>query len=165
MSSDINFNLINEEFINPALSEINRMRKDLETSVKKNSDTEAPDDILYRNIERAERLLDKLEEKVFEGEGKGTARMLEVAGLLINSITTATTSIAGNYRDENELQYKLQLLEIKNKELEIKNIIARKDIKPVGNTTNNLIVTDREQLMKLIYENKQIENKQITNEI
>ena len=75
-----------------------------------------------------------------------------MAAQLINAITTATQSIAGSYKDEMEYQYKLELLELKNKELMIKH--ALKGGESGHTTNNNLIVSSREEILDLIKNKK-----------
>ncbi|MFW6001941.1 MAG: hypothetical protein ACOCQD_01220 [archaeon] len=158
----INNNLINEqikEFKNSSqnqqLEKIKEMKNELQESVKNKEDNEDPDNILYQNIDRANRFLDILEEKIQSNETnqkKNISRLFEVSAQLINAITTASSSIIGGQKDAAEYEYKLQLLEIKNKELEIK--AALQDGGKGKGTTNNLIVTDRESIMDMIKDDK-----------
>lgn len=166
---EVNNNLVNDEIKkfqnasqNQQLEKLSEMRQELQTSLKEKEDKEDPDNILYKNIDRANKFLDILEKEILlkdeddEGnrkEKKNLSRLFEVSAQLINAITTATTSIAGSYKDELEYEYKLQVLEIKNKELAIKEAIQG-DGK--GNkTTNNLIVTDRESILDIFNKNKE----------
>ena len=164
--SNVNHNLISNEIsksldIDP-FSELEKMRNELKESMRKVENVEDPDDILYRNIQRAEKMLDDLEIKLSTVEPKYTARLFEVASTLINAVTGATTSIAGSRKDDEEMVYKLRLLEIKNKELEIKRIIANQGL-PKGNTNNTLIVAGREDILNLIENQRGIDNDYVND--
>ena len=192
ISETTNQNLISDEIknlnaipIDNQIEEINKLRKNLDRSIRKANNMPDPDDILYNNINRANKFLDKLEECIYEDskENESTdepdpfedllgkdvsnknnnkkyiSRWMEVATGLINSITVATSSIAGNFNAEQDALYKLQVLELKNKELEIKSIVAKnKRFLTGGNNTegsgdtinNNLIIADREHILEII---------------
>lgn len=106
-----------------------------------------PDDIIYTTIDRANRLLDKLELDI---ENAASARMFEVAATLINSVTQAANSIIGTGQHADELEYKSRLLELKERETAVKEALGTKGSK----TVNNMIVTDRESLLKMISEDE-----------
>ena len=174
-TKNLNTDLINNEIKdfenatkNQQLQKIQQMKNELKESMKDRENQEDPDDILSRNIDRANKFLDILEDRITQGEtivnddnGKGkktkkkntsNSRLFEVAAQLINAITTATQSIAGSYKDEMEYQYKLELLELKNKELMIKH--ALKGGESGHTTNNNLIVSSREEILDLIKNKK-----------
>ncbi|MFW6002393.1 MAG: hypothetical protein ACOCQD_03555 [archaeon] len=175
-TTKLNTDLINNEIKefekstkNQQLEKIQQMKSELKESMKDREDQEDPDDILYKNIERANRFLDILEDRITENDApvnddddgnekqkkhkkrkESTSRLFEVSAQLINAITTATQSIAGSYKDELDYQYKLELLEIKNKELMIKH--ALKGGEGGSNVTNNnLIVSSREEILDMIH--------------
>lgn len=172
-TKNLNTNLISNEIKNfenadknKQLEKIQEMKNELQKSIKEREDKEDPDNILYTNIERANKFLDILEDKIQEKdeilsedpqENKpkkkktkdSISRLFEVSAQLINAITTATQSIAGSYRDDMEYAYKLEMLEIKNKELAIKAAL-KGDGKSGGVTNNNLIVSSREEILDLI---------------
>lgn len=140
---------------NQQLEKIKQMKTELAESMKQKEDQEDPDDILYKNIDRANRFLDILENEITEEDpeskkrkNKNISRLFEVSAQLINAITSATQSIAGSYKDDMEYQYKLELLELKNKELMIKHALGGQG--SGSNTTNNLIVSSREELLDII---------------
>ena len=115
-------------------------------------DRKDPDDIIYENIERANRLLNKIETAV---ENDLTARLMEVASALINSITQASSSIVGSSQHEDELRYKERVLELKEREVMVKESLG----KGGGKTVNNVLVTSREDLLNMI-NNKEGETKE-----
>ena len=108
-----------------------------------------PDDIIYTNIDRANRMLDRIEEEV---ESQGSARMFEVAAQLINAITQASSSIVGTSQHADELEYKQRILDLKEREVAVKEAIGTSKNDP--KTVNNMIVTDRESLLKMINDNE-----------
>lgn len=121
----------------------------MEESKDINIDRKDPDDIIYDNIDRANRLLNRIE---VETENGLTARLMEVASALINSITQASNSIVGSSQHEDEQRYKERVLELKEREVMIKESLG----KGGGNSTvNNVLVTSREDLLKMM--NKQNE--------
>lgn len=145
---------------NQQLEKIKQMKTDLAESMKQKENQEDPDNILYENIDRANRFLDILENEITEEDpeskkrkNKNISRLFEVSAQLINAITSATQSIAGSYKDEMEYQYKLELLELKNKELMIKHALGGGQGSG-SNTTNNLIVSSREELLDIINNKK-----------
>lgn len=181
----LNTDLINNEIKefekstkNQQLEKIQQMKSELKESMKDREDQEDPDNILYKNIDRANRFLDILEDRITENnepvndedDGKekekkykkrkeSTSRLFEVSAQLINSITTATQSIAGSYKDELDYSYKLELLELKNKELMIKHALKGDGS---GNVTNNnLIVSSREEILDLINNNSSNSEEQL----
>jgi len=102
--------------------------------------------ILKDNIDRANTILDKVQDEV---EGSNfSARLVEVAGQLINSITVGVKTIIDNTNYNNYLGLKKQLVLLKKREVDIK---ALKLDKP---KTQNLIVASREDVLKLIEEKK-----------
>ena len=102
--------------------------------------------ILKDNIDRANTILDKVQDEV---EGSNfSARLVEVAGQLINSITVGVKTIIDNTNYNNYLNLKKQLVLLKKREVDIK---ALKLDKP---KTQNLIVASREDVLKLLERKK-----------
>jgi hypothetical protein len=134
-------------------SKVQEMREELNNATEIAEEYVDPDNILYSNIDRANRLLDKIEEEITNGDT--AARLFEVSSQLINAITTATTSIVGYARDDADLEYKNRVLELKEKELQLKSIIKGEKQQSIGTVNNNVIVSNREDIMKLISEQKE----------
>lgn len=98
--------------------------------------------ILKDNIDRANDILDKVQDEV---EGANfSARLVEVAGQLINSITQGTKTILDNENYNKYLDIKKGLALLKRREVDIK---ARKIGAP---KSQNLIVASREDVLKLL---------------
>ena len=98
--------------------------------------------ILKDNIDRANEILDKVQDEV---EGSNfSARLVEVAGQLINSITTGTKTILDNDNYNKYLDIKKGLALLKKREVDIK---ALRIDRP---KSQNLIVASREDVLKLI---------------
>jgi hypothetical protein len=121
--------------------------------------------ILKGNIQKANQLLDRIQNEMLGGNS--TARMFEVAGNLINAITTASKEIISKENYEKYIGIKEELNKLKEREV----IIKEKSGVKGGNVQNqqNIIVTSREDLLKIMdgkKPQKQIEQpmKQITNE-
>ena len=97
---------------------------------------------LKDNIERANSILDKVEEEL--NDGNFSARLVEVAGQLINSITQGTKTILDNTNYNKYLDIKKGLALLKKREVDIK---AMKLDKP---KSQNLIVASREDVLKAL---------------
>ena len=138
MDKQLNYGLISDEVKKfqslpqeGQLNQIQEMRKEL----KEMNDTD-PDDIIYDNIDRANRFLDVLENRILDNEkDKTLPRLMEVASQLINAITQATQSIVGIQKNEMDFAYKNDYL---------KYLLTRTDENKDGSGTvnNNLIVMD-----------------------
>lgn len=125
-------------------------------------DYDDPISILKGNIQKANQLLDKIQSEMLGGNF--TARMVEVAGNIINAITTASQQIISKKNYEGYLEIKQELNKLKEREV----IIKEKSGVKGGNIQNqqNIIVSSREDLLKIMEGDKpkQIEQpmKQIT---
>lgn len=146
----LNTSLLEQEFglnttdeRNNQIEEIRNMRRELE----KAKDFPDAEKILHDNIQRANRLLDTVESEV--SDGQINARLFEVAAQLINAITSATTSITGNIFHDQKHEYNMKMLEVKEREVAVKQAMTGGSM-PSGSSTNNLLVTDRESLLKLL---------------
>ena len=96
----------------------------------------------HRRRLRVTDILDKVQEEV---EGSNfSARLVEVAGQLINSITTSTKTILDNDNYNKYLDIKKGLALLKKREVDIK---ALKIDRP---KSQNLIVASREDVLKLL---------------
>ena len=125
------------------LDEVKRMRKELKDLQDEEPDI---DQIILSNVNRANRILDKVEDSIERGEF--TASMIEAAGKLIDSVTSAATSITGISYNSEVLKQKDRDLDRKEKELAIKQITQSKNSET--NITNNNLIMNREDLMELI---------------
>jgi len=105
-------------------------------------------DALKKNIHNANQLLEKIQDEM--NNGNFSARLAEVASTVLNSVTQASKEIISdkNYGEYMEVRKALVLL--KEKELEIK------EAKLVRGPTNqtNVLVTSREDLLKVLEEKK-----------
>jgi hypothetical protein len=137
--------LDNTEARNQELQEIRDARKELMNT----PDSESPDRILFNNIDRANELLDVVYTSIQNG-GQSNARMFEVAAQLINAITSATTSIQTVSSDNMKYEYNLKVLELKEKELFVKQSIAQQKFGDRRGGNGKVIVTDRESLLRMI---------------
>ena len=99
--------------------------------------------ILRKNIERANEILDRLQEEMINGNF--SARMVEVAGNIINSITSASKILMDDTNYNKYIDIRKSLVLLKKREVEIKELKGRHP-----RTNNNLIIASREDVLRLI---------------
>jgi hypothetical protein len=123
------------------------------------TDRKKPDDIIYDNINKANQLLDTILNNVSQQvneNGQLNARLMEVAGQLIDKITSAATSITSADIDYADIQLKQQNLLTKQKELDWKinkdGTISTRSNSP----ERQVIITDRESILQMM-RNKELE--------
>ena len=149
----VNISMLDEEFnidiqndsLDKQISDISQMRKELSEIEKSLPDV---DQIILDNIDRANRLLNKIEIDI--ERGNTSARLLEVTGQLINAVTTAATSITGISYNQQIIDNKNRALDIKEQEIAVKSAISggAKEV----NVTNNQLIMSREDILKMIKE-------------
>lgn len=115
-----------------------------------NTTRRTPDALLTDNIERANRILDILEKDATDNE-QISARKAEVMAQLINAVTNAANSIISDEYNKEYLQIRNSVLLLKEKELRIKELGYGSGS---GGTSDRLIITDRESILKIIKEGK-----------
>jgi hypothetical protein len=110
-----------------------------------------PEEVIRENISKANYLLDLAISNI--ESGNINPRMLETTAQLLNSITNATGILMSTATDMIGMDLKSKLVELKEKELEMKN----KAITEGGtkNLTQNLIVASHSELMKLLNDKKE----------
>lgn len=151
--SELNRNNLAEEF------DIENEEIEIETFKEilvKAKELEDPNNVLTSVIEKAGRFLDLVERECVNGAM--SARYSEVAATLINAITTAANSIATInsvwFNDELKqvrIKQRDRELDQKDKELELKKMYYNNQLGDNGGTTNNnVIVTDRESVLKFL---------------
>lgn len=114
-----------------------------------------PVQVLRTNIDKANEILDTVTSEL--NNGNFSARLVEVAGQLINSITTASKEILDNKYKDRYLDIRNQLVLLKEREVEMKALSGHRP------TTQNLIIASREDVLKLLRdEKKQIEQEKPT---
>lgn len=113
-----------------------------------------PIDTLKGNIDRANDVLDLLEMEL--RSGNMSARMAEVYGQLVNSVTNASKEIISGMNYKAYLQIREKMIRLKELEIKIKE---KQVVRP---SSQNIIVTDRESVLKLLEENRKIEQEQNT---
>jgi hypothetical protein len=130
------------------LAEIQRMKCEI-AELKR---TQSPDGILYENINRANRILDAAEKELVE-DNHINNRLIEVVGGLMSVINAAATSLTDIGFNQTVLAQKEKVLQLRERELEMKLAIkaARNNGEQIpGKVTNNLIVSSREDILKLL---------------
>jgi hypothetical protein len=109
-----------------------------------------PEEALKENIDRANRILDRVEQEL--ENGNFTARMVEVAGNILSNVTNSSKELIANINYKKYLQIREKMVKYKYDELEAKKQKFRSP------TSQNIILSNREDIMKLISgEVKQIE--------
>jgi len=118
--------------------------KPLEDEVKDISTKLADDpiDALKDNIDRANDILDILEREM--RNGNLSARMAEVSGQLINSVTNASKEIMSGINYSKYLKIREKMVTLKEMEIQIKERQLKKP------SSQNIIVTDRESVLRLL---------------
>ena len=79
--------------------------------------TNNPDSIIMNNIDNANTVLDKIITEL--NSGNFSARLAEVAGQLVNAVTTATEKIYMKGFNIETLQIKKSMIHLKERELEL----------------------------------------------
>lgn len=109
-----------------------------------------PAEAIKHNIERANRILDRVENEM--NRGNFSARMVEVAGNIINSITAAGKEVISDTNYKRYLQIREAMVQYKYDELELKKSNFKTP------TSQNIIFSDRESVLKFLNgEQKKIE--------
>ncbi len=129
-------------------TELNEIKSHLDDDVNN------PNEILRSNISRAERLLDKIENEWEVGTTNATIKLVEIAAKLIECITSAANSMLANDVSLETTNQKQEFLDLKKLEFELKKNKEEKSL-PAGdnntyNTQNNIILTSREDILKLM---------------
>jgi len=123
---------------------------EIQNDLSINTTRRTPDALLTDNIERANRILDILEKDATDNESI-SARKAEVMAQLINAVTNAANSIISDEYNKEYLQIRNSVLLLKEKELRIKELGYGGGS---GGTSDRLIITDRESILKIIREGK-----------
>lgn len=139
--TNLNRNRLQEEFnLDP-----NEIEREAEEITKKIN--EDPVESLKENIARANFIADYVEREI--ANGNLSARMVEVLGQIINSVTNANKEIISSVYGHRYLQLREKMLDLKSREIDIKE---QKNRRP---TNQNIIVTDRESVLKMLEDNRQ----------
>ncbi len=142
------------------IQEIKNMRQALLLTI--GDSNRDPDDILYVNINRANDLLDIVQNSINDG-GKTNARLFEVAAQLVNAITSAATSVQNSGFGVMKHEYNMKIAEIKEREVAVKAAIAQdKAVNRGGGgsgvSDGKVVVMTREALLDMIEnENTEVE--------
>ena len=109
------------------------------------------ENILRKNIEKADEILNKIKNELTSGNF--SARLVEVAGQIINSITAASKVLIDDTNYNKYLDIRKGLMLLKKKEVEIKEL---KSGRPLN---QNLIIASREDVLKMLKEKTESENE------
>ena len=113
------------------------------------------DGIIKANIDRANNMLDRVEDEM--DNGNFNARMVEVFAKLVDSVTNAATQIQSSAYNSDYLVLKEKLASLKELEVraKVKNITSSAGTTEIG-SQQNIIVTDRESILKVLQEGKNV---------
>ncbi len=120
-----------------------------------------PRTTLQVNIVKANSILNIIEQEMVNGNF--SARLAEVASLIINSITTAASQIMVNDTNKESLQIKRSVLQLKSKELEIKERLLLGRQQQEAGSRDRLVITDRETVLKFLKDEREKNVKQIVS--
>jgi len=136
---ELNMDNLDEEFNLPAI--------DSRTGLVQRKDEDDPVEIIKDNINRANEILDLVQDQM--SRGNITARLVEVASDLINGITAAAKELSSDALQKEGLQLKDKMVKLKEREVVVKEkkVVRRSS---GGVTNQNIIVSNREDLMKFI---------------
>lgn len=110
-----------------------------------------PDLVISTNINKANAILDRIIEEI--NRSGMSPRLGEVASQLIATINQAASQIYTKEFDMSGLRIKHKMLELKEREVRLKELTTIPNAQ--GKTVNqNIIVTDRETVLRLLKENK-----------
>ena len=125
------------------------------TVLRKVKNIEDPNNVLTTIVDKASIFLDMIERESVNGGM--SARYMEVASQIINSLIAASTSIAtinSTYFNDDlkaiKTKQKDKEIEQKDRELDIKELYYRDKKQIEGKSNQNIIVTDRESILKFI---------------
>jgi len=156
---ELDIKRLDEEF---NIESIEKDAKEIKQDLENIEVSDNPQEILKDNIARANRILNMVE-KTMESREKGgfSAALVEVAGQLINSVTNSANQIIASQYNEQFIDIKQQIIDLKAIELKIR--AKQLDLRRNGGVTKQqIIVTDRESIMKILKDGKkrlQIEEK------
>ena len=128
-----------------AIQEVQDMKKELQSL---ENDIPDADKIIVDNIDKANDILDTVMVNINRGDI--SARLVEVAAQLINAITASATSITGIGYNQQQIDVKNRALDIKQQELTIKKSTGLIKGAENVNITNNNVIMNREQLLKMM---------------
>lgn len=152
---EINLDNLDEIFqgANDVDREIDKKTVDFKTNIDYDDALEA----LKNNIFNANELLEKIQDEM--NNGNFSARLAEVAGTVINSVTQASKELIAKMNYDDYMEVRRALVQLKDRELDIKEA---KVSTPKNQT--NVLVTSREDLLKVLENKKPKQLKQITDE-
>ena len=146
-----NNNEINLEGLDEIFGETDNADREFEQKTidfETNIDYDKPLDALKNNIYNANQLLDKIQHEM--NNGNFSARLAEVAGSIINSVTQSSKELLSDSNYEKYMEVRRALVILKEKEIEIR---AQKTVR-APNQTTNVLVTSREDLLKVLEDRK-----------
>ncbi len=143
-NNELNLDGLDEIFADA--DETDREFSEKSVDFKTNIDYDDALEALKNNIFNANELLEKIQYEM--NNGNFSARLAEVAGSIINSITQSSKEILSDKNYGEYMQVRKALVQLKAKELEIKEQKILTGSGPRNQT--NVLVTSREDLLKVL---------------
>ncbi|NCD07312.1 MAG: hypothetical protein EOL97_14460 [Spirochaetia bacterium] len=144
--------------------DIEEARKELDQIQEDIDNEETPNDILKSNVERAQRLLDRIEDEWAGGVTADTIKLVDIASKLITCITQAANSMITNDIGMETTNQKQEYLDLKKLEFEMRKekvTQGDKSASTINNTQNNVYVTSREDILKLALQTQLAEKTEV----
>lgn len=134
--------------------DIEEARKELDQIQEDIDSEESPNEILRMNVQRAQRLLDKIEDEWEAGVTADTIKLIDIATKLITCVTQAANSMITNDIGLETTNQKQEYLDLKKLEFEMRKekTMSDKSASTINNTQNNVYLTSREDILKLALE-------------
>lgn len=149
---------LNLDGLDEIFADTNEVDRDLEqksVDFQTNIDYDDAIEALKNNIFNANQLLEKIQHEM--NSGNFSARLAEVASTVINSVTQASKEILSDENYGDYMEVRKDLVKLKEKEIEIRE---QRQVRPQSQT--NVLVTSREDLLKVL-DNDKKDQKQIEN--
>jgi hypothetical protein len=112
----------------------------------------SPEEIIRANIQKANDFLDRV---LAGNSGDYSPRIIETTSRLIDSITNAADKLITASNDFLGLELKRDIIALKEKEILLSK--TREGISQGDTNITNVIITTREEILKTIKEQKQLE--------
>lgn len=107
-----------------------------------------PLEALKLNIFNANQLLEKIQHEM--NNGNFSARLAEVAGTIINSVTQSSKEILSDKNNVEVMEVRRAMAHLKAREIELKEQRVNNTPANMGGNTTNVLITSREELLKML---------------
>ena len=150
--TELNLNNLEEEF------DMNFSDIISENNERNDYNKDEPEVILRKNIDRANEMIDMLMNQL--SQGNITARLVEVAANLVNGVTASAKELQNEVLQNKSLLLRAKMIQLKEREV----VVKEKKLVSSSNrhvTNQNLIISSREDILKLLESDSECESKEI----